>query len=181
MAMLDIFTTTQREQLINENVLINEANLLFYVDSTGFTYDSIPNRVYLYDLTNKRPLYDYYTDGSTSSNTKYNKLIYDGILRKDSVGNYFYRIRLTNHINNLVKHADSTNVKLGLVLTDDINTVTNQKLKRQFTSGTTTVTTTPTANTITPLGVKLYGPNIPQGDPDYKKRLRLQIFYTKPE
>lgn len=178
MAVLDIFNDTQRQDLMNMNILINEAHMRFYVDDQSVSYDSIPHRAYLYDLTNKRPLFDYSTDGSSSSNAKNNKYIYGGIY--DTI-NKCYTIRLTNHINNLVKYADSTNVKLGLVLTDDISIYTNQQLKTPFTEGTTTVKTTPTANMITPLGVKLYGSNIPVGDPDYNKRLRLEIFYTKPD
>jgi hypothetical protein len=84
----------------------------FYVDQS-VSYDSIPHRIYLYDVTNKRPLYDYSTDGTSSSNTKNNKYIYGGIY--DTV-NKCYTIRLTNHIHNLVKYADSTNVNWALYL-----------------------------------------------------------------
>ena len=64
------------------------------------------------------------------------------------------------------------------MLTDDITVFTNQQLKTPFTEGTTTVKTTPTSNVATPLGVKLYG-NTPAVEE--KKRLKLEIFYTKPE
>lgn len=181
MAVLNILSEDERTDLRNKNALINEARLRFYVDK-GVSYDSIPPRIYLYDLTNKRPLYDYGTDGTTSSNTKGNKYIYDGILREDTDGNKYYNIRLTNHISNLVKYQDSTNVKLGLVLTDDINTYSNQPIKTPFTEGTTPVKVTPSAHVITPLGVKLYGSNIPSSDTDnYGKRIKFEIFYTNPE
>lgn len=178
MAVLDIFSEDQRTELKNNNALINEAHLKFYVVEDGsVTYDSIPERIYLYDLTNKRPLYDYSVDGSTSSDTKYNKSVYDGRLRKDSLGQRYYAIRLTNHITNLVKY-DSTNVKLGLVITDDINTYTNQAIKTPFTENTTAVKAIPTANVISPLGVKLYGTNPAIAE---KKRVKLEIFYTNPK
>ncbi len=178
MALLDIFPDAQRTALVNQKALINDARLRFYVDQS-VPYDSIPHRIYLYDVTNKRPLFDYSTDGTTAASTKNNKYIYGGIY--DAV-NKCYVIRLTNHISNLVKYADSTNVKLGLVLTDDITVSTNRLLKTPFTAGATTVKTTPTSNTVTPLGVKLYGPNIPASDEEnYDKRLRLEIFYTKPD
>ncbi len=34
---------------------------------------------------------------------------------------------------------------------------------------------------VNPLGTVLYGSNIPPGDSDYDKRIKLQIYYTKPE
>lgn len=175
MAVLDIFTDAQRQSLRDQNVLINDARLKLYLDDQGVTYDSIPNRVYLYDLTNKRPLYDYNIDGTTASNAKNNKYVFGGIYNATDKS---YTIRLTHHISNLVKYQDSTNVKLGLVLTDDIAVYTNQQLKTPFTEGTTAVKTTPTASVITPLGVKLYGntPAVPES-----KRLKLEIFYTKPD
>jgi hypothetical protein len=180
MAVLDIFSGTQIQDLRDAKALINEARLTFYVDeTTGFARKSdIPQRIYLYDLTNKRPLYDYSIDGSTTSNTKLSKYIYGGIY--DTVKKA-YTIRLTNHVSNLVKYQDSTNVKLGLVLTDDISVYTNQQLKTPLTEGTTAIKAIPTANVITPLGVKLYGSNIPVGDPNYDKRLKLEIYYTKPD
>lgn len=175
MAVLDIFTDEQRQSLRDQNVLINDARLKFYVDDRGVTYDSIPNRIYLYDLTNKRPLYDYNIDGTTTTNAKNSKYVYGGLY---NAADKSYTIRLTHHISNLVKYQDSTNVKLGLVLTDDITVYTNQQLKTPFTEGTTTVKTTPTSNVATPLGVKLYG-NTPAVEE--KKRLKLEIFYTKPD
>ena len=36
-------------------------------------------------------------------------------------------------------------------------------------------------STANPLGTVLYGSNIPAGDPDYNKRLKLEIYYTKPD
>jgi hypothetical protein len=34
---------------------------------------------------------------------------------------------------------------------------------------------------VNPLGTILYGSNLPVTDPNYDKRLKLEIFYTKPE
>jgi hypothetical protein len=38
----------------------------------------------------------------------------------------------------------------------------------------------PSAAVYNPLGTVLFGNNIPSTDPNYAKRLKLEIFYTKP-
>jgi hypothetical protein len=157
-----------------------------------------PNRISLYDLTNKRPLIDLYTDATTSSTTKFNKQIYGGILLdenskivNESIGERGtkYKIRLTNYIRTLVKNGgntdiakDSTNVRLGLVVTENVSVVSNATLLSPFT--TTTVAGShqtkyvPVMSVVNPLGTILYGsnPSVP-----VDKRLKLEIFYTKPE
>ncbi|MFP9114889.1 DUF4270 domain-containing protein [Flavobacterium sp. RHBU_3] len=173
-------------EALGDTAMVNQASLKFYVDQGNLALSDLPARVYLYDIDNKRPVYDYYLDQTTSVNTKASKYVYGGILR-DSSGP-FYRISLTHHINNLIRR-DSTNIRLGLVVTNDITVSSNAMIRTPFTLpailGVTpplpevTVKTTPMANINSPQGVVLYGSNIPAGDPDYDKRLRLEIFYTK--
>lgn len=172
----------------NKGWLINEANLTFYVDrdKMGNTVEE-PKRVYLYDLTNKRPLLDWSTDNSgTSIRPKDAKVIHDGILQKEDKLGVKYRIRITDHIRNLIR-KDSTNVRLGLSITEAINLAGNVKLKTpvllpsalnqppQF-----KLDRAPMASFLNPLGTILYGSNIAPSSPDYKKRLKLEIYYTKP-
>ena len=164
-----------------QKLLVNEANLIFSIDSSAISGASEPNRIYLYDLNNKRPIIDYYTDISLNSIPKFNKAIHGGIIEKATTGNkrgYQYKIRLTNHIRNLI-NKDSTNIRLGLVVTEAIATVTSAKLKTPTLTG-IPVDRTPLSNVINPLGTVLFGNNIPVGDPNYAKRLKLEIFYTKP-
>jgi hypothetical protein len=164
-----------------QKLLVNEANLIFSIDSSAISGASEPNRIYLYDLNNKRPIIDYYTDISLNSIPKFNKAIHGGIIEKATTGNkrgYQYKIRLTNHIRNLI-NKDSTNIRLGLVVTEAIATVTSAKLKTPTLTG-IPVDRTPLSNVINPLGTVLFGNNIPVGDPNYAKRLKLEIYYTKP-
>jgi hypothetical protein len=159
--------------------LINEANLVFNIDAGAMANSYEPQRIYLYDLNNNRPIMDYYTDSSTGTSIKKSKSIFDGNLVKEAVTNgrgLTYKIRITNQIRGLVKNADSTNVKLGVVVTEDINNVTSYKFKNQ----TGTVKQAPKASVMNPLGTILFGNNIPFGDPNYDKRLKLEIYYTKP-
>lgn len=164
--------------------LINEASLTFVIDRTSMdNVDSKyePNRITLYDYNNKRPILDYFSDNSSSGlSAKYNKIIYGGIIERESVTTGVgkgikYKIRITNHIRSLLKNNDSTNVKLGLIVTENIASVSNQKIKNPASALFTKV---PTASVINPLGTVVYGSsaNVPDD-----KRLKLQIYYTKPE
>lgn len=159
--------------------LINEANLTFYIDKTAMSGAAEPNRIYLYDLNNNRPLIDYAYDNSTGLNAKLNKYVHDGIIEKETTGDKRgkkYKIRLTNHLRNLINN-DSTNVKLGLVVTESIAIVSSATLKTPTSPGLPIVDRAPFSSVINPLGTVLYGSNqtVPEG-----KRLKLKIYYTKP-
>lgn len=166
------------EQIKSEGWLINEANLAFYIDKDAMANAQEPNRIYLYDLQNRRPIFDYYNDATTvSSNAKLNKYVHGGIIEKEDVENgrgIKYKIRITEHVRNLINN-DSTNVKLGLVVTESISNVTSNKLE---TPVTTRLDRIPVASIINPLGTVLYGSN--SNVPD-DKRLKLEIYYTKPD
>ena len=181
MAFLDILNEADITALKADSVLINEARIKFYVDDATMGNATKPMRVYLYDVNNKRPVYDYYLDQTSSTTVpKYNKIIYGGNLLKDSDGRYFYNIRITNHINNII-NKDSTNIKLGLVVSRDITLTSNAALKTPFTenSGTTAVPVkfVPAASVTHPFGVVLHGTNPAVTD---DKRIKLEIYYTKP-
>jgi hypothetical protein len=93
--------------------LINEANLVFHIDAAAMAGFKEPNRVYLYDFTNNQSILDL-NDGSSGLKPKMAN-IYSGIIKKEAIADgrgQSYKIRLTNQIRNLIKNADSTNVKL---------------------------------------------------------------------
>lgn len=189
MAVIDLFgqgpdlkvVPNQLVEFRNNNWMINEASLTFYVDrSTLYFHDPEaklpePNRIYLYDLTNNRPLIDFYTDQTQSTTRpKNSKFVHDGIIQRlasDDRGEK-YRIRITNHIANLIR-KDSTNVKLGLVVTEDYRVISNMDRKNP---GLSTVKKAPLSSVMNPLGTILYGntPEVPEA-----KRIKLEIFYTK--
>ena len=168
-----------RENVISKNWLINEANLVFYVDQSDMQNTIDPNRLYLYDSRNSAPVVDYYFDGTTnSSKPKYAKITYGGIAKltgssgDESRKATEYKIRITEHIKNVL-FKDSTNVRLGLAVTENIATVSYANLRTplpQFSK-------LPVASVLSPLGTVLYGsgPSVPAD-----KRLKLQIYYTKP-
>ena len=176
-----------REKYRRHELVINDASLNFTIDNqimnTGTPVAYEPNRIYLYDLKNKRPLLDYYTDQySNSLQPKYAKKVHGGIISKDADGRGLnYKIRITNHLRNLIKYTDSTNVKLGLVVTENIGVVTNKRLKNSFITGTQTVSEAPSMSVANLLGTVLYGSNIPVGDPNEDKKLKLTIYCTEPK
>ncbi len=196
MAVIKLFSGNEVEEIQQSGWLINEANLVFTIDNTTMNTVYVPdedtnvefeaNRIHLFDLNNKRPIIDYSFDSSVDlSNLKKNKSIHDGIISKTDGRGTEYKIRLTNHIRNIIKR-DSTNVNLGLVITESINNINNVKLKSSFiafpsTTHSKEVKFLPAMSVASPLGTVLWGSNIPVGDPNYNKRLRLEIFYTKPD
>lgn len=159
--------------------LINEANLVFHIDAEKMVSatDNIyePQRIYLYDLNNHRPVADYYSDGTSGLTAKKAKTIFDGNINRDATTKrgLTYKIRITDQIRGLVKNADSTNVKFGLVVTEDIATIASSKLKNiaifPF--------QVPKASVMNPLGTILYGS---KSTVPLDKRLKLEIYYTKP-
>jgi len=168
------------DEIRTKNWLVNEANLIFSIDSDKMTGAYEPKRVYLYDLDNNIPILDYSSDGSSSitSDPLMTKVVYSGIINVDAATKRgtTYKIRLTSHIRNLIKDATVKNVRLGLVVTGDINTITSGKLKLKN----AVISDAPRASVMSPLGTILFGGNIPSNDVNYAKRLQLQVYYTKP-
>ena len=159
-----------------KKILINEANLVFHIDAAAMANSYEPQRIYLYDFNNSRPLTDYYLEPtSNSANPKKSKTILDGIIKKDATSKkgVTYKIRVTNQIRNLINNKDSINVKLGLVVTEDIGIITSYKLK----TPNTFISQAPKASVMNPLGTILYSGKSTVAE---AKRLKLEIYYTKP-
>ncbi|PWA05223.1 DUF4270 domain-containing protein [Flavobacterium psychrotolerans] len=173
------------DELRANSLLINDASLTFTIDNNSMSnaLTSEPNRIYLYDLNNKKQLTDYTTDLTTRTAQKYNKYIHGGIIEKVAGKGTQYKIKLTNHIRSLIKNDTVTNVRLGLVVTENINDVSNKKLKNSFNlpgilgGNPFEVKYLPTSSVMNPLGTILYGsnPSVPED-----KKLKFQIYYTKP-
>jgi hypothetical protein len=185
-ALIDLFGGGDSPELdalrvnaISNNWLINEANLVFNVEQNDMenTYD--PNRIYLYDATNYRPIVDYYVDQtSNTSKPKYAKLYYNGIAQLTGASGDTdrkatrYKIRVTEHIKNLI-YKDSTNIKLGLAVTENIANVANLSLKTALPQA----KKIPLTSVISPLGTIISGST--DATP-IDKRLKLEIIFTKP-
>ena len=171
---------TEELELIKENNWqINEANLTFVINRTELLESEEPVRVFLYDIPNQRALVDYTFDQSVNAGKpKLNKFIHGGIIEREITSGgrgVRYKIRITNHIRNIVRN-DSTNVRLGLVVTEDIAAA--NILAASFKNPSqNNVSSVPAAAVMNPLGTILYGTNPSVED---ENRLKLNIFYTKP-
>jgi hypothetical protein len=160
---------------IKRRWLINDANLVFYIDADAMKNSYEPERLYLYDFTNSTTTLDYFLAAS-NANKNLSKYLAGGFITKDATSKrgVSYKMNITNHIINLIKKSDAVNVKLGLVVTEDINnanfnvlSTTNDYFKEA-----------PRASVMNPLGTILYG-NTAKVPED--KKLKLEIYYTKPK
>ena len=163
------------EEIRSKEWLVNEANISIYIDkemlsSSGGIIE--PSRLYLYDLVNKAPIIDYFVDNSAGQKSYQNKVIHGGIIELDDDKNgLMYKIRISEHIKNIVR-KDSTNVKLGLVVSSDINNTINIEVKDSE-----YMLFTPLSSAINPLGTVLIGPS-PSAE-NFDKRMKLNLFYTE--
>ena len=173
--------TDENGNFVKSKRLINEANLVFYVNQTMVNDASVePERIYIYDAVNHTPLTDYFIDNANTTFPSFSRISHLGRLQRDenvgeSVGQGIkYKIRLTEHINNLLLR-DSTNVKLGLAVSANVN-LENSSFQLDVLNGTETEESVPVSSIIFPKGTVLYGNNTTNEE----KKLYLEIFYTEP-
>lgn len=165
------------DQIKAENWIINEANLIFYVDRTALENAGTviePPRLYLHNAETQAPLINVSTENSDQNAVSLFGLFlnYDGILQKSSDGKgEKYKVRITDHINDIIIR-DSTNAKLGLSITPDIELVGASNA--MFSDGEMDIPVTPT---LSPLGTVLYGSAVSVEEEGFK--LKLEIFYTE--
>ncbi|UPS92400.1 DUF4270 domain-containing protein [Bizionia sp. M204] len=153
--------------------LINEANLTVYVNQSEVNNsDQEPERVIIYDLKNNTPIVDYYLDPTISTTDPLNSRInYSEKLKRDSNDNGVrYKFRLTEHVSNILLR-DSTNLKLGVFVTTNINLTQNASVLNVPDEK------VPTGSVLSPRGTVLHGSN--PSVPDTKK-MKFEIFYTEP-
>ena len=161
----------QLTQLKANNWLINEANLIFYVDrATVQGGNSEPRRLYLYDLERRAPLVDFFfnTSGATAEVAE-NHL---GILERDEFGKGIkYKMKITEHIKNVI-NKDSTNRKLALVVSSAVDDFSLSAIDNPTNSE---VEEIPSASVYSPKGTVLFNHN----SANEEKKLKLQIYYTE--
>ena len=166
------------EEIRNETLLINEANLVFYIDpETSAPEDLLAQRLYLFNHDSGAPLSDYTSDVSASNfGTNSNKQNFGGVLERDASGKpYRYKFDLTNHISNIIR-SDSLNYDLGLVVTANIENPTTVKADEEESLETIQY---PLSATLNPLGAVLVGSHPDSTLTD--KRVKLEIIYSSYE
>ncbi|MGX1928376.1 DUF4270 family protein [Flagellimonas sp. 2504JD4-2] len=164
------------DEIRSNNWIINEANLVFYVDQEELTLNGgtvvEPPRLYLYNGETNQLIFNPANENSVTNEPLGLFLDYDGILEKENNQGVKYTIRITEHINNIIVR-DSTNAKLALTLTSNIGlgTVTEAVGSQE------PVLDVPVMANINPLGTVLFGSNVISGNED--KKLKLEIYYTQ--
>ncbi|MDO5978620.1 DUF4270 domain-containing protein [Flavivirga spongiicola] len=156
--------------------LINEAQLVVYEDESLTTdiedyhkYD----RVYAYDIKNNRPTVDYTFDPTENTTEPFNSKVIH--LSQRNPDQKKYKIRLTEHLNNILLR-DSTNTKIGLVLSTNVNNTASAQI---LNSSNDDVTGIPAAAILAPRGTILHGSNENVDPAD--RRMKLNVFFTEPE
>ncbi|GAA4890022.1 DUF4270 domain-containing protein [Flaviramulus aquimarinus] len=160
--------------------LINEAHLEIYEDDGMLTNPVAENgdsyhkydRIYAYDIDNNASTFDYQIDQTDNTqNAVISKTV--SLSFRDSISPTAgkYKIRITEHLNNILLR-DSTNTKIGLVLSTNVNLTNNAEILNSPDE----VTGIPAAAIITPRGTILHGSNSSNED----KKLRLKVFFTEP-
>jgi hypothetical protein len=172
-----------RNNVKTKKWLVNEANLIFYVDADKMApvdKDEQVKRVYLYDATNNLPIVDYAdgTSGSlTTADPKQTRYIFGGILKVDATTKrgISYKVNITKHMRNLVKDPTIKDVRLGLSVTESIDVFASNLLKLKNNE----ISQAPRGSVMGPLGTILYGGTSSASIPADKK-LQLEVYYTKP-
>jgi len=168
-----------RHNVIVKKWLVNEANLVFYIDAAKMApvdKNEQVNRIYLYDLDNNTIIADYVDNSTNALNAKQNRAVFGGIITVDATTKrgISYKVRITKHIRNLIKDSTVKNIRLGLAVTEGIDVIASNKLRLKN----DVISEAPRGSVMGPLGTVLYGNNVSAGDAD--KKLKLQIYYTKP-
>lgn len=174
----DYVETDADGKFVRAKRLVNEANLIFYVDQE-LTKGQEPDRIYLYDAKNKRVLVDYGLDLADAVNPINSRSSHLGKLQrvndeKNSEG-VKYKIKITEHIKNLLLR-DSTNVSLGLAVSTNVDVEGGAAQNAILSSDNMQVKSLPVSSILSPKGTILYGNNTNKTD----KKLYLEIFYTEP-
>ena len=166
--------------LASQDIIINEANLIFNIDHSAhdYSHDLLPNRIYLYSYDNGQTIEDYNKDFTIDFNlgsVNANKYVFGGLLEYDSNNiPERYKFNITNHVNNII-NKDSLNFDLGLVVNSDIEDIT---LRQAFSNPKNDKLLIPTSVITSPHSVVLHGSH-PKDSVNVSKRLILEVLYTK--
>ena len=176
-AEIQLFEENNGEDILNDiktkNWIVNEANLIFYVDRAALDMAGIinePPSLYLFNTETNNPIYDLSVASDPDIRNRID-INYDGSLEKENNKGIRYKLKITNYINDIIIR-DSTNVTLGLSVTADLASVNSKNAVLDMSEQ-----DLPVAATITPLSTVLYGSNVTVEEEDMQ--LKLEIFYTE--
>ncbi|WP_281988900.1 DUF4270 domain-containing protein [Aquimarina aggregata] len=171
---------TELDFLRSRDWLINDASFKFYIDQDALNINDPelePERIYIFNLETGAIIADYTLDVTfrlVDFNTPLNSIPnHLGRITRDSddAGD-FYRIRITQHIINLLNDNDLDNIKFGVCISQNVNAVTSVVGD----TATNIDEIIPTSSIVSHEGTILFGNGA--GVPEAKS-LKLDIFYTE--
>lgn len=153
-SVLELFSNEDIAEIRNNNWLITDANLTFYVDQNASTYE-VPEQLFIYNYDEDLQITDMLTEGIATVG---------GILERDENGDpYKYVFKITDYISEVLKSDEPLDlVKMGLKVynsSDAPASLADTSIKNY---------------SWTPKGVVLFNNNASAGD----KRVKLKISYT---
>jgi hypothetical protein len=155
LATIELFKNENLIDLQDNNWLINDANLIFYVDQSAAS-NIAPEQLFIYNYTENLQFTDVMTEGIDAVGGK--------LERDDNGKPYRYVFKITDYISRLLKTDEALElVKIGLKVynpSDIPSAITDVKIREY---------------SWTPKGVVLYGQDPSFGD----KRVKLEISYSK--
>lgn len=155
-ALIDLFTDENIADLRSNNWLINEANIIFYIDNESADESTIPEQIFLYNYEDETQISDVLIDGLIS---------FGGQLERDDDGNpYRYKINITNYISRILSQDDPRELKQLAIKVFNISDTPLQitdVIVQDY--------------SWTPKGVVVHG----NQSEDIEKRIVLEIVYTE--
>ena len=154
-SLIDLFTSDDIEDLRNNNWLINEANLTFYVDQNSDT-SIVPEQLFAYNFEENEQITDMLTEGPIE---------FGGLLELDEDEKPLkYTINITDYISNVLNSSDPVEPSKLAVRVSNISDIP------------TGITDTEIKDfSWTPKGVVIHG----NQSSDIDKRIKLEITYTE--
>lgn len=157
-ALLDLFTEDNLAELRSNNWLINDANLVFYIDQTA-DLSIIPDRLLLYNYDENNHLTDFLFEGFSSFG---GGIEYDD--DEDNPTPILYKINITDYVSNILAFEDAIEPsKLALKVFN------NSDFPLDFADFEVD------DYSWNPKGIILHGNNTT----DIEKRVKLEITYTE--
>ena len=153
--IVELFDQQTLDEIRGLEFLVNEANLVFYVD--GSSQEELPDQLFLYNYDYKSLLSDFY-------NFRFGTEAFGGNLEYDDDGNpEKYKFRITDYINDLFK-ADLNKPLSKLALKNYVSTDAKQAVFDTLNQNWNWI----------PKGVVLHGNRPVTND----KRIKLEIFFS---
>ena len=155
--IIELFDQETLNYLRQERFLVNEANLVFYLDGNQ---SEVPENLFLYKYDYNSYISDFY------NNSGFGPDVYGGVIEYDDLGNpEKYKFKITDYISQVLSSSDPIALsKLALrnfVETDRLSNTRLDSIVQDW--------------NFIPKGVVLHGNKPKTND----KRLKLEIFYSK--